>query len=102
GMNELQGQAARFGVRLIVDEPYGINDTDLSRQINNVKNNPLVEALVIWASTGSGAAAAIARQAHELGLTVPLLLTIDQGEASFLQAAGGSAEGAIVQAGKPA
>jgi branched-chain amino acid transport system substrate-binding protein len=102
GMNELQGQSNKFGVQLIVDEPYGINDTDVSRQIKNVKNNPLVEALVVWASTGTDAAAVITRQAREVGLTVPLLLTIDQGDASFLQAAGGSAEAAIVQAGKPA
>jgi len=102
GMNELQAQAAKFGVRLITDEPYGINDTDMSRQIKNVKNNPLVEALVVWASTGSGAAAVIIHQLHELGLTVPVLLTIDQADPSFLQAAGSSADGAILEAGKPA
>ena len=102
GMTELQGQGGNFGVRLIADEPYGINDTDMSRQIKNVKNNPLVEAVVVWASAGNDAAAAIARQSHELGLSVPVLLTIDQAEGSFLQAAGGSAEGAIVEAGKPA
>jgi branched-chain amino acid transport system substrate-binding protein len=101
GMNELQGQGGKFGVQLIVDEPFGINDTDLSRQLKNVKNNPLVEALVVWASTGNSAAAVIIRQVHELGLTVPVLLTIDQADASFLQAAGGSAEAAILEAGKP-
>jgi branched-chain amino acid transport system substrate-binding protein len=102
GMTELQGQGGNFGVRLIVDEPYGINDTDMSRQIKNVKNNPLVEALVIWGSADSGAAGGITRQVHEQGLSVPVLLTIDQSDASFLQAAGGSADGAIVEAGKPA
>ena len=85
-----------------MDEPYGINDTDMSRQIKNVKNNPLVEAVVIWGSAGSGTPAVITRQLHELGLSVPVLLTIDQADASFVQAAGAAAEGAIVEAGKPA
>ena len=102
GMTELQVQSGNFGVRLIVDEPYGISDTDMSRQIKNVKNNPLVEALVIWGSAGSDAASVITRQLHELGLSVPVLLTIDQSDGSFLQSAGGSAEGVIVEAGKPA
>jgi branched-chain amino acid transport system substrate-binding protein len=102
GTQELQAQAGKFGVRLIMDEPFGINDTDMSRQINNVKNNPLVEALVVWASTGSEAAAVITRQSHEMGLTMPVLQTIDQADPSFLQTTGSSADGVILEAGKTA
>jgi branched-chain amino acid transport system substrate-binding protein len=102
GMKQLQQQAAHSGVRVIVDETYGINDTDLSRQIGNIKNNSAVEAVVVWASSRTPAPASIARQHHQLGLTVPLLLTVDQADPAFLQAAGSSANGVILEARKPA
>jgi branched-chain amino acid transport system substrate-binding protein len=102
GMKELQQQGAHFGVRVIVDETYGINDTDLSRQLRNVENNPSVQAVVFWASGATTAPATLTRQFRQVGLGVPLLLTVDQADPAFLQAAGSSAEGVILEVRKPA
>jgi branched-chain amino acid transport system substrate-binding protein len=102
GMQQLQAQGAHFGVRVIVDETYGINDTDLSRQLGNLRSNPLVEAVLVWASSGTTAPVNIASQFHQQGLTIPLVLTVDQSDPAFLHAAGTSAEGLILEVRKPA
>jgi branched-chain amino acid transport system substrate-binding protein len=65
-----------------------------------VKNNPAVEALLVWGANGPAAAIAT-RQVRELGLPLPLLLTVAQADPAYVQDAGAAANGTILEANRP-
>lgn len=101
GVRRLSQQQHKYGVQLIADETYELTDTDLTRQLDNLKNNPAVQAVLLWASPGP-AAIAVTKQFRKLGVSVPLLLTANQADPAYLQASGGAADGVILEANKPA
>ncbi len=100
GVASLQQQGSRFRVEVLADETYQLTETDFTRQLTNVKNNPAVDSLLVWGSSGTATAAAT-KQVRDLGVGLPLLLTVAQADPGYLQEAGTAANGAILQANRP-
>jgi ABC-type branched-chain amino acid transport systems, periplasmic component len=86
--------AGKYGVQVVVDEPYETSASDFSAMFTHVKNSD-AEALVFWGSGAPGVTAA--KQYAASGLKVPLFLTGSQASKLWLEPMGAQAEGMIVQ-----
>ncbi|WP_285777084.1 ABC transporter substrate-binding protein [Microtetraspora sp. NBRC 13810] len=86
--------APRYGVRIVVDEPYETTTADFSPLFTHVAGSD-AEALVFWGSGAPGVTAG--KQYAAAGLDVPLFLTGSQASSLWLEPMGAAAEGMTVQ-----
>jgi branched-chain amino acid transport system substrate-binding protein len=86
--------AAKYGVKLAVDEPYETTTSDFSPLFTHVRGSA-AQALVFWGSGAPGVTAA--KQYAAAGLKVPLFLTASQASKLWLEPMGAAAEGMTVQ-----
>lgn len=97
GRDQLEKNAASFGIQLVMQQAYGNDDKDMAPQITKIRGAG-VDAVVIWA-TGPGQAIAV-KNYRQLGLTQPLYLSHAANDFNFLRLAGGSADGIFIPSSK--
>ncbi|MCS7256988.1 MAG: ABC transporter substrate-binding protein [Thermomicrobium sp.] len=87
----------RYGITLSVNDTFNAGVTDLTPQLVRVRASD-AEALVVYANIPEVVVAL--KNMRDLGMEMPVYLTNAVASPAFLQAAGETAEGAIVQTGK--
>jgi branched-chain amino acid transport system substrate-binding protein len=93
----LKLKAESFGITIVSDEIYGPKDTDMTAQIVKIRGSK-AQALICW-GTNPGPAT-IARNAKQLGLTMPLYMSHGVSSKKFIELAGDASEGIILPSGR--
>jgi branched-chain amino acid transport system substrate-binding protein len=83
--------APKEGIKIVKDEIYGANDSDMTPQLTNIKNTAGVQA-VINCGFGQGPAI-LTRNFRQVGLTVPLYESHGVSSKSYIKLAGEAANG---------
>ncbi|MFC4529677.1 ABC transporter substrate-binding protein [Sphaerisporangium dianthi] len=94
GHKAMVALAPKYGVTVVVDEPYETTNSDFSAIFTHVRDSD-AEALVFWGSGAPGVTAG--KQYAASGLKVPLFLTAAQASKLWLEPMGSAAEGMTVQ-----
>lgn len=81
----------QYGITVLADESYGAADSDMTPQLNKIKNTAGVEA-VLNPGFGQGPAI-VTRNYAQLGLKLPLYQSHGVASKSFIELAGPAAEG---------
>jgi branched-chain amino acid transport system substrate-binding protein len=97
GREQLQAQAAKYGIELVSDDTYGPKDTDMTPQLTKIRTNQ-AQALICW-GTNPGPAL-ITRNAKQLGLKLPIYMSHGVSSKKFIILAGDAAEGVILPSGR--
>jgi branched-chain amino acid transport system substrate-binding protein len=97
GLAVLQASAPKAGIEIVDSETFNAGDTDFSAQLTKIKGSD-AEAVILISSGKE--AAAVVKQAKELGVKVPLYGTHGNARQEFIDGAGPAAEGFIFPAGK--
>ncbi|SIT40573.1 Extracellular ligand-binding receptor [Paraburkholderia ribeironis] len=91
GKKESELAAPRYGIQIVSNETYNPKDTDMSPQLTKMKNNPDVQAVLVF-GMGQGPAVAT-RNRKQLGLKVPLYQTHGVCSDEYIRLSGDAAEG---------
>jgi len=97
GREQLKAHAAQFGIEILSDDTYGPKDTDMTAQLTKIRGLK-AQAVICW-GTNPGPAV-VARNAKQLGLTVPLYMSHGVSSKKFIDLAGEAAEGIRLPTGK--
>ena len=97
GREQLKLKAKNFGITILSDEIYGPKDTDMTAQVVKIRGSK-AQALICW-GTNPGPAT-IARNAKQLGLTMPLYMSHGVSSRKFIELAGDASEGIILPSGR--
>jgi branched-chain amino acid transport system substrate-binding protein len=97
GREQLKALAGRFGITILADDTYGPKDTDMTPQLTKIRGLQ-AQALICW-GTNPGPAI-IARNARQLGLSIPLYMSHGVSSKKFIDLAGSSAEGIMLPSGR--
>ncbi len=97
GLAVLQASAPKAGIEIVDSETFNAGDTDFSAQLTKIKGSD-AEAVILISSGKE--AAAVVKQAKELGVKVPIYGTHGNARQEFIDGAGAAAEGFIFPAGK--
>jgi branched-chain amino acid transport system substrate-binding protein len=97
GREQLKSQAAQFGIEIVADDTYGPKDTDMTAQLTKIRGAK-AQAVICW-GTNPGPAV-IARNAKQLGLSLPLYMSHGVSSKKFIDLAGDAAEGIRLPSGK--
>ena len=97
GREQLKAQAANHGIEIVSDDTYGPKDTDMTAQLTKIRGSQ-AQAVICW-GTNPGPAV-IARNAKQLGLTLPLYMSHGVSSKKFIDLAGDAAEGIKLPSGK--
>ncbi|MBE0465926.1 MAG: ABC transporter substrate-binding protein, partial [Candidatus Desulforudis sp.] len=89
--------AADHGLNIVVEEKFEVDDVDMTAQLTKVKGST-AQAVVVWAIPPS--ASIVTKNFKDLGLTIPLIHTHGVGNQTFIDLAGGAADGIIAPMGK--
>ncbi|WP_374250290.1 ABC transporter substrate-binding protein [Xanthobacter sp.] len=81
----------QYGITVVADESYGATDSDMTPQLNKIKNTAGVEA-VLNPGFGQGPAI-VTRNYAQLGIKLPLYQSHGVASKSFIELAGPAAEG---------
>lgn len=81
----------QYGITVVADENYGATDSDMTPQLNKIKNTAGVEA-VLNPGFGQGPAI-VTRNYAQLGIKLPLYQSHGVASKSFIELAGPAAEG---------
>lgn len=80
-----------YGITVLVDQNYGATDSDMTPQLNKIKNTAGIQA-VLNPGFGQGPAI-VTRNYAQLGITLPLYQSHGVASKSFIDLAGPAAEG---------
>lgn len=83
--------APKHGVKVLADETYGANDTDMTAQLSKIKATPGVQA-VLNAGFGQGPAI-VTKNYRQLGISVPLYQSHGVASKQYVKLSGDAAEG---------
>ena len=97
GRDQLEKNAASFGITLVIQQAYGNDDKDMTPQLTKIRGAG-VDAVVVWA-TGPGQAIAV-KNYRQLGLTLPIYLSHAANDFNFLRLAGSSADDILIPSSK--
>jgi branched-chain amino acid transport system substrate-binding protein len=97
GREQLKSQVSHFGIEIVADDTYGPKDTDMTAQLTKIRGSH-AQAVICW-GTNPGPAV-IARNAKQLGLTLPLYMSHGVSSKKFIDLAGEAAEGIRLPSGK--
>lgn len=97
GREQLKLRAQGFGINIVSDEIYGPKDMDMTAQLVKIRGGK-AQALICW-GTNPGPAI-IARNARQLGLTMPLYMSHGVSSKKFIELAGGAAERIMLPSGR--
>lgn len=70
GKKESELVAPDYGIQIVANETYGPKDTDMSPQLTKIKNDPAVQAVLVF-GLGQGPAL-VTRNYKQLGVKLPL------------------------------
>lgn len=97
GLIQLEELAPDAGIEIVAKEEFADTDNDMTVQLTKIKNSD-AQALICW---GIGPAPAqIAKQAKQLELGIPVIMSHGVANRRFIEGAGEGAEGVILPAGK--
>jgi len=97
GREQLKLHAKDFGIAVVSDEIYGPKDTDMTAQLVKIRGSK-AQALICW-GTNPGPAI-VARNAKQLGLSIPLYMSHGVSSKKFIELAGDASEGIILPSGR--
>jgi len=97
GREQLKLRARDFGITIVSDEIYGPKDTDMTAQLVKIRGSK-AQALICW-GTNPGPAI-VARNAKQLGLSMPLYMSHGVSSKKFIELAGDASEGIILPSGR--
>lgn len=97
GKQQLQKQAAGYGIKVVQAESFGGKDTDMTAQLTKIRK-AAPDAIVCW-GTNPGPAV-VAKNVDQLGLNIPLYQSHGVASPKFIELAGKSAEGIYLPTGK--
>lgn len=97
GREQLSLHAKHFGMQIISDETFGPKDTDMTAQLTKIRGGE-AQAIVCW-GTNPGPAV-VARNAKQLGITLPLYMSHGVSSKKFIELAGDASEGIILPSGR--
>ncbi|MEE4608491.1 MAG: ABC transporter substrate-binding protein [Desulfobacteraceae bacterium] len=97
GKQQLERQAADYGLQIVAAESFGGKDTDMTAQLTKIRAaGP--EAVVCW-GTNPGPAV-VAKNIRQLEIDVPLYQSHGVASPKFIELAGEAAEGICLPTGK--
>jgi len=97
GKKEMATRLPPAGIRIVAEESYGDKDTDVTAQLVRIKTNN-AQAIIGWGT--SVGAAVVVKNARQLGIKTPIILSHGVANETFLRLAGSAANGVILPAGK--
>ncbi len=97
GRDQIAIQAPEAGIEVVVEESFGVEDTDMTAQLTRIKGSE-AQAVICW-GTNPGPAM-VAKNMMQLGMDIPLLQSHGIANKKFIELAGEGAEGVIFPAGK--
>jgi len=90
GRQQLVDQAAGYGMKIVFDDKYTMEDTDLTPMLNKIKKTN-AQAVVNWSS--SRAPVIVTMNYRQIGLDLPLYQAHSTLSKAYLEASGKNAEG---------
>lgn len=97
GLKQLEKLAPDAGIEIVTKEEFADSDKDMTAQLTKIKNSG-AEAMICW---GIGPAPSlIAKQAKQLEIGMPVIMSHGVANKRFIEGAGEGAEGVILPAGK--
>ncbi len=90
GHQQLVDQSAGFGIKIVFDDKYTMEDTDLTPMLNKIKKTD-AQAVVNWSS--SRAPVIVTMNYRQVGLELPLYQAHSTLSKDYLEASGKNAEG---------
>ncbi len=97
GKEQLNAQAAKYGITVVAQEVFGEKDTDMTPQLTKIRGTD-AQAVICW---GTGPAPAlVAKNMKQLGLKLPLIQSHGAASKKFIELAGDAAEDIMMPAGK--
>lgn len=97
GLEQLEALADDYGIKIVAKENYNTQDPDMSAQVTKI-NSAKAEAIVVW-GTNPGPAV-VAKNAHDLGVKLPIVGSHGIANQNFISLAGDAAEGIVIPTGK--
>ncbi len=97
GAARLKELASEYGMDIVAEEVFDIDDTDVTPQLTSIRNGK-PDALVCWTVGPSGAR--VARNVRALGVAFPLIQSHGQADSRYIGLAGEAAEGTILPSTK--
>lgn len=97
GKQQLEKQAAAFGLQVVAAEKFGGKDSDMTAQLTKIRK-AAPDAVICW-GTNPGPAV-VAKNFGQLGLEMPLYQSHGVASPKFIELAGGAAEGIFLPTGK--
>ncbi|PIC57501.1 ligand-binding receptor [Sporosarcina sp. P12(2017)] len=97
GLEQLEALADDYDIKIVAKESYNTQDPDMSTQVTKI-NSAKAEAIVVW-GTNPGPAV-IAKNAHDLGIKLPVFGSHGIANQNFISLAGEAAEGVVIPTGK--
>lgn len=87
----------QYHVAIVVSDRFNPGATDMTTQLNRIRVSD-AQAVVIWGLPPETAVAV--KNYHDLGMSIPILLSHGVATKAFIDAAGPTANGALLPAGK--
>lgn len=97
GKEQLQSQAAQFGLEIVANENFGGNDTDMTAQLAKIRKAG-ADVIVCW-GVNPGPAVMV-KNAKQLNLDIPIYQSHGVASPKFISLAGDAAEGVRLPTGK--
>ena len=97
GKEQLEKLAPEYGITIVANEVYDKEATDLTAVVTKLKAAG-VQAFVNWSI--EPAQAIVIKNAHQIGLEIPIFQSHGFGNIQYVKAAGPAAEGVIFPAGR--
>jgi len=97
GKEQLEAQAAKFGIELVQKETFGAKDTDMTAQLTKIRSAQ-PQAIICW-GTNPGPAV-IAKNVQQMNIKIPLYQSHGVASPKFVELAGDAAEGILLPTGK--
>lgn len=94
---QLKKYAPEYGITIVASEQYGTKDTSMSTQLTKIKSSN-ADAIIVAGT--NPAPATIAKEAKQLGITIPLISSHGSANAKFIELAGDAANGVLMVAEK--
>ncbi len=97
GRKQLKKLAPGFGIKILADETYGPNDTDMTAQLTKIKASE-AQAVVNWSIVPGQVI--VVKNMRQLGMKIPLFQSHGFGNIKYAQTAGEAGEGIIFPCGR--
>lgn len=97
GLEWLTRLAPNYGIEIVANEAFDVNDTDMTTQLVKIRATP-AQVVICW--TIGPAGARVAKNVKQLGMTIPLFQCHGQPDPKYVELAGAAAEGSYMPSTK--